>query len=49
MVFIVNIQSNLNPELYDLPFFVMQNGKLYRTICHPLDWSESPDYEMRQL
>jgi hypothetical protein len=29
------------------PVYVIQDGKLYRTVDHELGWSESPDYELR--
>ena len=30
----------------EFPVFVIQDGKLYRTIHHRLGWSQVPDYEI---
>lgn len=29
------------------PVYVVSNGMFYRTVHHPLGWSETPDYEFR--
>ena len=29
------------------PVFVLQDGKLYRTIYHPAGWSDRADYELK--
>jgi hypothetical protein len=31
----------------DSPVFVIYDGRLYRTVNHPLGWAEKPDYEIR--
>jgi hypothetical protein len=31
-----------------LPVYVLDDGKLRRTIHHALGWSELPDYELRE-
>jgi len=28
----------------DFPLYTMKDGELFRTIAHPLGWSENPDY-----
>jgi hypothetical protein len=34
-------------EGYDgLPVFTILDGKLYRTVHHPLGWSDAPEYEI---
>ena len=29
------------------PHYVIEDGRLYRTIHHPAGWSPTPDYEIR--
>ncbi|MFH1983092.1 MAG: hypothetical protein ABIL58_14715 [Pseudomonadota bacterium] len=31
----------------DTPVYVIDDGKLYRTVYHPLGWTDLPDYEMK--
>ena len=32
---------------YDAPIYVIYDGGLYRTVNHPLGWTDQPDYEIR--
>ena len=31
----------------DSPVYVIEDGRLYRTVFHPLGWTDLPDYEMK--